>query len=245
MTRRDLRMHTCFSDGKNTPEEMVCAAIAAGLEEVGISDHSYTSFDDSYCLGADKLAAYRAENARLREKYRDQIRVLCGIEQDYYSDFPAEGFDYVIGSVHYLKCGEDYISVDLDAETLRTAAEKYFAGDIYALAEEYYRTVGDVVDKTGADIIGHFDLIAKFCEQSPLFDLQHPRYVAAWKAAVDRLLAAGVPFEINFGAMSRGYRTSPYPSAEICDYLRAKGARFVLSSDSHDAAYVGVFPGYK
>ena len=241
---RDLHMHTCFSDGRDTAEEMVRAAIAAGLEEVGISDHSYTSFDASYCLGADKLAAYRAEIGRLQEKYRNQIRVLCGIEQDYYSDAPAEGFDYIVGSVHYLKAGETYIPVDLDADTLRAAADKYFSGDIYALAEEYYRTVGDVVSKTGATIIGHFDLITKFNEQTPLFDERHPRYVAAWKAAADKLLRCGVLFEINFGAMSRGYRSAPYPASEICGYLRSGGAKFVLSSDSHSAAYVGVFPGY-
>lgn len=244
MMRRDLHMHTCFSDGNNTPEEMVVAAIAAGLDEVGISDHSYTSFDDSYCLGADKLAAYRAEIERLRETYRDKITVRCGIEQDYYSDAPAEGFDYVIGSVHYVKAGKDCIPVDLDADTVRAAVEKYYSGDVYAFAEEYYRTVGDVVRRTGATIVGHLDLITKFNEQTPVFDERHPRYVAAWKAAADSLLACGVPFEINFGAMSRGYRTSPYPSTEICDYLRANGAQFVLSSDSHSAEFVGRFPGY-
>ena len=36
----DLHMHTVFSDGKNTAEEMVQEAISRGLETVGISDHS-------------------------------------------------------------------------------------------------------------------------------------------------------------------------------------------------------------
>ena len=36
----DLHMHTVFSDGKNTAEEMVLEAIRRGLETVGISDHS-------------------------------------------------------------------------------------------------------------------------------------------------------------------------------------------------------------
>ena len=42
-----------------------------------------------------------------------------------------------------------------------------------------------------------------------------------------------VPFEINTGAISRGYQKDPYPSDEIIAYLHQRGARFVLSSDSH------------
>ena len=38
---KDLHMHTVFSDGKNTPEEMVQEAIRRGLDTVGISDHSH------------------------------------------------------------------------------------------------------------------------------------------------------------------------------------------------------------
>ena len=49
------------------------------------------------------------------------------------------------------------------------------------------------------------------------------------------LLPSGVPFEINTGAMSRGWRTSPYPAKPIRDYIRAHGGRLILSSDSHKA----------
>jgi histidinol-phosphatase (PHP family) len=40
-------------------------------------------------------------------------------------------------------------------------------------------------------------------------------------------------FEINTGAISRGYRATPYPSAEIIAYLKQRGAILLLSSDSH------------
>ena len=233
MERRDLHIHTVYSDGENTPEEMIKAAIAMGLDTVGFSDHSHTGFDERYCIPREKLAAYRAEIATLKEKYRNTITVLCGIEQDYYSDTPAAGYDYVIGSVHYIKAGDDFIPVDESAEILRCAAEKHFGGDLYALAEAYFRTVSDVVRKTGADLIGHFDLISKFTEQTPLLDVSHPRYRAAWQAAADTLLKTGVPFEINTGAISRGYRTCPYPSEEMRDYIRARGGTFLLSSDAH------------
>ena len=111
--------------------------------------------------------------------------------------------------------------------------EKYFGGDWYAFAEAYYATEARVAEVAKCDIIGHFDLITKFIEQAPAFDVHHPRYVKAWQQAADRLLGAGIPFEINTGAMSRGYRTEPYPSREIREYIRAHGGRMILSSDSH------------
>ena len=235
MINKDLHCNTTYCDGADTPEEMVKAAIDKGLSTIGISGHSYTFFDTSYCMQKEDIPRYIAELRYLRAAYYDRIHVLCGVEQDYYSDYPTDDFDYVIGSVHYIKCGCDYIPVDETPEILTDAAQKYFGGDIYALCEEYFCTVADVVNKTGCDIIGHFDLISKFSERTDLIDVTHPRYVAAWKAAADELLKTGVPFEINMGAISRGYRTSPYPSREIIDYIKVHGGELVLSSDAHSA----------
>ena len=231
----DLHVHTTFSDGRSTPEEVVLAAIAKGMTTLGFSDHSYTHFDTAYCIPKEKLSAYRAEIGALKEKYAGQIEILCGIEQDFYSEEPTEAYDYVIGSVHYIQSGETYLPVDESRNALLDAVQLYFDGDIYAFSEAYYKTVAQVAEKLRPDIIGHFDLISKFNEDGTLFDESHPRYIAAWQAAADRLLTAGIPFEINTGAVSRGYRTAPYPAAPIREYLAARGARFLWSSDSHRA----------
>ena len=231
---KDLHAHSTYCDGKCSPEEMVKAAIEKGLTVFGISGHSYTAFDKSYCMQLADIPRFIAEMRYLRAKYFDRIHVLCGTEQDYYSDYPTDAFDYVIGSVHYLHFSDAYIPVDWYADTLRKAAEQYCGGDIYALCEEYYRTVGDVVNKTGCDLIGHFDLISKFNgAPAPLFDERHPRYVAAWQRAVDQLLPTGVPFELNTGGVYRGYKDTPYPSPEIQTYILRHGGRLVPSSDAH------------
>ena len=235
MITRDLHVHTVFSDGKSTPEQVVLSAIEKGLSTIGFSDHSYTPFDKGYCLKEEKISDYINEISSLKEKYSDKIEILCGIEQDYYSSPSPNGLDFVIGSVHYIKIGNEYVPVDNTPEHLRAAAEKYFGGDIYALIEEYYRLAGEVAEKTNADIIGHFDLITKFSEKEKLFDQSHPRYIAAWQSAADRLLKANIPFEINTGAISRGYRTTPYPEKSIIEYIKQKGGSFVFSSDSHHA----------
>ena len=226
----DLHMHTTWSDGKNTPEEMILEAIRLGLETVGISDHSS---GDPCGMTLEQSADYRAEIAALKEKYAGQIRVLCGLERDFLTDDFNE-YDYTIGSVHWLPMPDGHrVSIDWTPEKLREGAEKYFGGDFYALAEAYYAAEARVVEVTKCDIIGHFDLISKFIEVDPAFDVKHPRYVKAWQQAADELLKTGKPFEMNTGAMSRGYRTEPYPAKDIRDYIRAHGGKLIMSSDAH------------
>lgn len=235
MSLRDLHIHTTFSDGKNSPEEIVLAALAKGIDTIGFSDHSYTSFDESYCIKKENVDKYISEIIFLKKKYGDKIKILLGIEQDFYSDFPTEDFDYVIGSVHYLKIGNNYIQVDESANILKSAANKYFGGDMYSLIEEYYRTVTLLVKNTSADIIGHFDLITKFNENRELFDEDNERYISAALNAADTLLREDRIFEINTGAISRGYKSKPYPSGFLIDYIKSHQGRFILSSDSHRA----------
>lgn len=234
----DLHMHSTFSDGRNTAEEMVLAAAEMGMECVGLSEHAHTAGDDCG-MTPENILAYRAETERLKEAYAGRIRVLCGVERDYYSDDDLD-YDYVIGSVHWIRMEDgQMLPVDWTAEKLRAFTEKYYRGDWYAMTEAYYSLVSRVAEVTKCDIIGHFDLVTKFIEQDPAFDLQHPRYVKAWQGAADRLLKTGKVFEINTGAMSRGYRTEPYPSREIREYLRKCGGKMILSSDSHRRETIG------
>ena len=235
MTLKDLHTHTTYCDGKSTHEEIVKAAIEKGLGKIGFSGHGYTFFDESYCMSIPNVIKYMAEINALKEKYKGKIEILCGVEQDYYSNFSRMGFDYVIGSVHYVKVDDTYIPIDESEETLLRAVDEHFGGDFYALCEEYYHTVGDVVAKTGADIIGHFDLVSKFNEGGKLFDESHPRYVAAYTSAIDALIAYGKPFEVNTGAISRGYRTHPYPSDAQLKYIAKMGGCVILNSDAHAA----------
>ena len=239
MMKKDFHMHTRFCDGRDTPEEMVCAAIEKGFSHIGICAHSYTFFDESYCLKKEQAEKYRLEIARLKECYKDKIQVFCGIEQDFYSTEPTDVYDYVIGSVHYVKVGDNYLPVDETPELLQKEVKEYFGGDFYAFCEKYFETVGNVAEQTNADIIGHFDLITKFNEGGCLFDESDERYIAAWKKSADKLLQSGAVFEINTGAISRGYRTAPYPAQSIISYLKANGAKLILSSDAHSADTIG------
>ncbi|MBQ3490117.1 MAG: histidinol-phosphatase [Clostridia bacterium] len=235
----DFHMHTVFCDGKNTPEEMVLRGVELGLSVIGFSVHSPLWKGCDWAIAPERVSDYRKEIERLRVKYADRIRVYCGIERDYLTEMDACGFDYVIGSVHYVCSGDEKIPVDESADVAWNGILRCFDGDIYAYAEAYYRDVGNIPEKMNADIIGHFDLLTKFGDRGLAFDPKHPRYIAAWQAAADQLLKTGIPFEINTGAISRGYRKTPYPAFDIMRYLAEHGGKAVITSDSHSTEGLG------
>lgn len=230
----NLHTHTTFCDGKSSAEEMVQSAIAKGFASLGFSGHSYTPFDPEAGMPPDAAAQYRAEIRRLQSVYSGQIQLHLGIEQDYYSGRVSADYEYAIGSVHYVHKDEQYLFVDFSEERTRQFIREVYAGDPYAYAEDYYALVGGVLDATGGDIVGHFDLIRKFDEGGAMFDESHPRYQAAVKQALDRLCVFSPVFEINTGAMARGYRSTPYPSLWILKEIRRRNCPIVITSDCHD-----------
>ncbi len=228
--------HTTYCDGRNTVREMVEAAIALGCPELGFSGHSYLSFDRSWVMSPEGTALYCRDVRQAAEEYRDRIRIYLGLEQDSFSAPPTEDFDYIIGSVHCIPCGGEMLSVDESEETQRAEVERYFGGDYYAFCEAYYAELTHVYEKTHCDIIGHFDLVTKFNEGCRLFDTQHPRYRKAAQAALDELIKTPAIFEINTGAIARGYRTVPYPEQPWLQQLRDAGKRLLWNSDCHQAS---------
>ena len=233
MILSDFHVHTTYCDGNDSPEDIIHEAVRLGMKKLGFSGHSYTPFDEAPCMSPEDTQRYISEIHRLREKYSGQIEILCGTECDYYSNIKPEDYDYIIGSVHYIDCSGICRHVDNTPEMLQQAIDEDFGGDPYAMAEHYYSLVSDVVNRTHANIIGHFDLITKLNANNRFFDEEHPRYIAAVNSALDSLLKTGVPFEINTGAVSKGYRDFPYPSLRILKYIAQHGGSVILSSDSH------------
>ena len=219
---------------------MIERALDLGLARIGFSDHSYVAFDAGYCMPADTFA-YRQEIRALADEYRGRIKVLCGIEQDILSPAPDDSYDYIIGSVHYVSSGGRNIAIDDTVEDFECAARELCGGDYLALAEQYFETVARVVDVTGADIVGHFDLIKKFNVQERYFDESAPRYVRAWKAAADALVKTGAVFEVNYGGMWSGRRSEPYLTEEMQNYVRERGATVIASSDAHEPKALASF----
>ena len=233
--------HSTYSDGKNTLEEMVREAISLGCQEIGFSDHAPMPehFKCPWSIPEESLNKYVKDIKELKGRYKSEIKIYLGLEQDYFSLPASRECDYILGSVHFVEKDGHYLAVDDSAETMKRNIDEFYDGDVYAYCEDYYALVSDIYNKTKCDIIGHLDLVTKFNEKMPLIDTTHPRYVNAVNKAVDALLQTPAIFEINTGAISRGYRTEPYPSKEIIKRIADSGRVFVINSDTHSTSTIG------
>ena len=231
----NLHTHTNFCDGKNSAEEMVKAAIELGCEGIGFSGHSYIPGEDYWTMTEKGTGEYVSEILRMKEKYGDKIEILLGIEYDVLSNIDTSIFDYVIGSVHFVSGKNCIIPVDLYREELQDAIDRNFGGDVYAFCEDYYNKLSEVDKKTSCDIVGHFDLVMKFNENGELFDVHNKRYKEMAFACLEKLAKKDLIFEINTGAISRGYRSEPYPSEFILRRMAELSAKITVTTDCHSA----------
>ncbi len=235
---QNLHTHSTFCDGKDTLTEMVEEAISRGFHSIGFSMHSYMSFSDYFNITAEEAVEkgkrYRAEAKRLKALYSDRIDILCGEEAEMYSDVDRTEYDYLIGSVHYVKKDGVYIGFDRDAKRVTEIVNTYFGGDGMAFARAYYENLCELPEHGKYDIVGHFDLVAKLNEGCGFFDENSKEYLSYAFEAIDALKGK-IPFmEINTGAVARGYRSVPYPTLPLLKEIKRQGFGILFTSDCHD-----------
>lgn len=234
-----LHTHSVLCDGKDTLEEMVLTAIEKGFDSIGFSGHSYMDIYAEFSMDEEKVKAYRAEIARLQKEYGDKIKIYCGLEKDNYTTLSTEGYDYLIGSVHVMKHEKGLLFIDWTAERTRENIDVFFGGDGIAYAKHYFEAVAELPNYGSFDILGHFDLLTKFNELQPdLFNTQCDEYRAAATAAAEALVGRVEFFEVNTGAIGRGFRSTPYPDPYILKEMYRLGFKAIISSDCHDRNFL-------
>ena len=232
---QNLHTHSTYCDGADTPEEMILRAIELGFDAIGFSSHSYMYFNPDYGMQPEKTDAYKQEIRDLKARYADRIRVLCGMEFEMLSEVPLDGYDYLIGSCHYLKAAGEIVGIDRKADVVRHVIDTYYGGVGLRCAEAYYELFSHLHEYGDFDFVGHFDLIAKNCEKAPdLIDVESPGYRKLALDCLHELAKHFRLFEVNTGAMARGYRTTPYPAPFILKEMKRIGCSVLLSSDCHD-----------
>jgi len=104
--KADLHMHTTYSDGAYTIEEMAEAARNKGYEYIVITDHS-KSLRVAGGLDEKRLLQQREEIERLNAQYGSAFKIFAGTEVDILSDGhldfsneTLEALHFVIGAIH-------------------------------------------------------------------------------------------------------------------------------------------------
>lgn len=236
MGRQNLHTHTVFDDGRNTPMEMAQAALDAGFASLGFSCHSILPYENDWSLTAETLPAYLAAVEETRAAFAGRLAVYSGIELDGLSAQDTSGFDYVIGSLHHIALEDWTPTIDESGDSTRKTLETFFHGDEKAMIEAYFAQYQAIAQGWRADIVGHFDLLSKFWETDGLFDPEGDAFQDCARRAMLPLVQAGKIFEVNTGAMSRGYRHAPYPSPALLRTLKALDGRVTISTDAHAAS---------
>ncbi len=237
--KQNLHIHTTYADGKDSPEEIVLAAITKEFDSIGFSEHTYMKFSNyPYQMTIEKMQKYKDEIHRLKEKYKNQIEIFCGLEYELFSEVTANDFDYIIGSVHYLDFDGKKIGFDKGVDETQDFINENFNGDALKFAEKYYQTLLLLPQKLSVDIIGHFDLITKTNEIRPFLDVRSNEYLNLGYEAIHNLKGKIPFFEVNTGAIARGYRTIPYPQIEFLKEFKKCGFGAVITSDCHNKDFL-------
>lgn len=229
--------HTLYCDGKNSPEEMVESAVKQGFRSLGFSVHSPMGFDNDYAISADRLDEYFNHIERLKEQYADKIEIGNGVEldADYDKNYHYHRFDFIIGAVHQLHCGERIYSIDNTPQELDACVQKEFSGSYLAMAKQYYSSLASFICSIKPDVVAHADLIAKFNEKYRLFDESNREYQMIAKLYLERICleCPDTLFEVNTGAMYRCGNRFPYPAPFLLRFLNEHNMKITLSSDAH------------
>ena len=238
--KQNLHTHCTYCDGRDTPEEMIAYAIEKGFDSIGFSSHSYNPYSTYFEKDLrEEIKVYRKRILELKELYKDKIKIFCGLEYEFCSGEPVGEWDYTLGAIHYVPIPGGWGTFDSDATCVRNLINNSFDSDGQAFVKAYYDTMAKLPEAGNFDIIAHFDIITKNLEKAPdLFDADCKEY---WDCALGAMeaLRGKIPFfEVNTGAISRGYRTTPYPSIPLLKAFREMGFGAVITSDCHDGRYL-------
>ncbi|WP_380681733.1 PHP domain-containing protein [Salinigranum sp. GCM10025319] len=226
----DYHVHSNYSDGRFL-WSTIPAAAEAGFEALGFADHCIVSERDAMRRTRTRMG-YNLDRTyeRRREALasfgeRFDLPIYDAVEMDYDRRDESEieafldgaGFDYAIGSVHYL----DDANVHFTSPFADKGEEER-----RALADRYVDELVALVDSELFAVAAHPDLL----ERNPVFRglLGHDDYVRIAEAFAD---SRTIP-EINAGRVLDDYGDF-HPTAAFLDVLLDHGIDLTLGTDSH------------
>lgn len=223
--------HERCGHAQDTIRDYIEAAIAAGLQVIGISDHSpyFGSSEDhaqpAIAMAKSEFPRYIEEVLHLKQAYAGKINVLLGVESDYFpehveiykQEYAKYPFDYIIGSVH-LSGGVSIFN--------RNRWKKLNETEHVEHKEEYYRLIAESARSGMFQILGHIDAMKGFY---PAFsDIATPKVDETLKIIGE----SGVAIEINTSGKTKDVG-GWYPSHDILERALHYGVEVTFGSDAH------------
>jgi histidinol-phosphatase (PHP family) len=220
-----------------TPENVdryLAAAAAAGVEELGVSEHVYR-FRQALDLWRHPLWEENAQDDL--DAYCEFVRstpLRLGIECDFIPGaeertadlLAARDFDYVVGSVHFI--GEQ--AVDHPGWDVWEGSS-----DPDEVWRRYFEALAACARSGLFDILAHPDLVKVWGRDRPLPAGDLRRF---YEPAVEAIAASGIAVEVSTAGL-RKPAGELYPSRGFAELCVEAGASFALSSDAHVPEHVG------
>lgn len=237
MIRSNLHTHSVFCDGKDTPKDIVKEAIKKGFKSIGFSSHMASGYTfDASAMKEEKVDEYFNTISNLKSKFKGKIEIYTGLELEAVivgDKRPKidKRLDYTIGSSHFVRKDGHHYAIDFTPESWKETVETF--GGIKKVLLSYFEDIISFSHDTPYDILGHFDLYTKFNERYPIFSEDEKWYQDMAINALEEIVKNNKIIEVNTGAISRGWRTTPYPSLFLLKRLKELNAPIIVSSDSH------------
>jgi histidinol-phosphatase (PHP family) len=224
-----------FFNAENV-DRYLAAAAAAGIEELGVSEHVYR-FRQALDLwrhplwvenAQDDLDAYCAFVRTTPLKLGIECDFVPGTEERTAELLGARDFDYVVGSVHFI--GEGDAAVDHDGWDVWEGS-----GDPDEIWRRYFGALADCARSGLFDILAHPDLVKVWGQARPLPE-RDPR--AFYEPAVEAIAESGIAVEVSTAGLRKPVGEL-YPARGFAAMCVEAGASFALSSDAHLPQQVG------
>ncbi len=210
------------------------AAVAAGVEELGVSEHVYR-FTEALEIwrhpfwqeqASDDLDAYCAFAREAGLKVGIECDFVPGAEGRTAALLDAHDFDYVVGSVHFV--GE--AAVDHEGWDVWKGD-----GDADEIWRRYFEALAECARSGLFDILAHPDLVKVWGRGRPLPD-RDPRFF--YEPAVEAIAASGIAVELSTAGLRKPVGEL-YPAPALAALFVDAGVPFALSSDAHLPEQVG------
>jgi histidinol-phosphatase (PHP family) len=246
MLLSSFHTHTYFCDGTDTAEILCEKAVEKGFRALGFSSHAplppACGLASDWNMKAQDLNRYIDEVRKARKKWADKLEVFLGLEVDYIkgvmgpsdSIYKTLGFDYLLGSVHYIlpERGAPF-TVDGPAPEFEKGIQEGYGGDGGALMEAYWDAVKEMSAAGGLEIVGHLDLLKKNNQDERWFSLCDARYKKKLAQVLDLIADNGQIVEVNTGGLSRKRTKEMYPAPWILNDMKKRGIPVLISPDAH------------